>query len=336
MVEKEFRRGFIARLLLFSASQLDGVQGSTTCGNCAANMTFGTALESSNVVKDREQRRQLHTNYVVDSGATLHCINDISLFDSIDHDHPPVKLRVANGKILVAHAVGTVKLKLQQPDGSITEVLLHNVVFHPDFSHNLLSVRRLWRDNRIKTRFGERNYFKEVSTQKRFYFQYSSEFKVQSACAVSGHRGITPEVLHSRFGHCGARRLRQSVTRSANFPRHESLDHDPTDCDACQEGGARRRPFPKRVKQQFTMFGQRLSSDLCGPFTESVGGHKYALCIVDAATNFLYVEYLNTKSSGEVRAAFDRFLRRYKRELDACRAAGFDVTWRTDNGTSKS
>ena len=60
MVEKEFRRGFIARLLLFSASQLDGVQGSTTCGNCAANMTFGTALESSKVVKDREQRRQLH------------------------------------------------------------------------------------------------------------------------------------------------------------------------------------------------------------------------------------------------------------------------------------
>ena len=126
-----------------------------------------------------------------------------------------------------------------------------------------------------------------------FYFQYSSEFKVQSACAVSGHRGITPDVLHSRFGHCGARRLRQSVTRSANFPRHESLDHDPTDCDACQEGGARRRPFPKRVKQQFTMFGQRLSSDLCGPFPESIGGHKYALCIVDAATNFLYVEYLN-------------------------------------------
>ena len=47
MVEKEFRRDFIARLLLFSASQLDGVQGSTTGGNCAATMTFGTALEAS-------------------------------------------------------------------------------------------------------------------------------------------------------------------------------------------------------------------------------------------------------------------------------------------------
>ena len=47
MVEKEFRRDFIARLLLFSASQLDGVQGSTTGGNCAATMTFGAALEAS-------------------------------------------------------------------------------------------------------------------------------------------------------------------------------------------------------------------------------------------------------------------------------------------------
>ena len=57
MVEKEFRRGFIARLLLFSASQLDGVQGSTTSGNCAANMTFGTVLEASKKVKVMYRRR---------------------------------------------------------------------------------------------------------------------------------------------------------------------------------------------------------------------------------------------------------------------------------------
>ena len=36
------------------------------------------------------------------------------------------------------------------------------------------------------------------------------------------------------------------------------IDHDPSDCDACQAGASRRRPFPKRTAQQFTMFGQRL------------------------------------------------------------------------------
>ena len=76
-------------------------------------------LRAGRTQPERDPRRSL--------AVRLLTVNDISLFDSIDHDHPPVKLRVANGKILVAHAVGTVKLKLQQPDGSITEVLLHNV-----------------------------------------------------------------------------------------------------------------------------------------------------------------------------------------------------------------
>ena len=94
----------------------------------------------------------------------------------------------------------------------------------------------------------------------------------------------------------------------------------------------RRQPFPRRVKQQFTMFGQRLSSDLCGPFPPSVTGKTYALCIVDAATNELYVEYLDSKSSTLVRAAFEKFLRVYSAEIQACRDAGHSVTWHTDNG----
>ena len=132
--------------------------------------------------------------YVVDSGATLHCINDISLFDSIDHHHPKVKLRVANGKVLEAHAVGTVKLRLVAEDGSATEILLHNVVYHPSFTQNLLSVRRLWRDNRVKTRFGSQNYFKQANTGQKFRFEFNSEFRVQSVMAVSGHKGVSADV----------------------------------------------------------------------------------------------------------------------------------------------
>ena len=173
-----------------------------------------TALESSKVVKDREQRRQLHTNYVVDSGATLHCINDISLFDSIDHDHPPVKLRVANGKILVAHAVGTVKLKLQQPDGSITEVLLHNVVFHPDFSHNLLSVRRLWRDNRIETRFGERNYFKDPNVMFAAQFPPVVEPCTPSSCDAEKSKSLAIKPRRNSFSTITVAEVRRDPWRT--------------------------------------------------------------------------------------------------------------------------
>ena len=320
------RRRFLARLLLLSAS-VDSGQGSTSLNSCACHAARVTFEES-----DREKQRRKHTPYVVDSGATLHCINDISLFDTIDQDHPQIHLRVANGKVITAKAVGTVKLRLVAEDGSTSEIVLHNVVYHPSFSHNLLSVRRLWRDNRIKTRFGSRNYFKQANTGKKFNFEFHSEFKVQSIMAVSDHKGVSPDILHSRLGHCGNKRLRQCLARSINFPQHETLDHDPRNCDACQAGAAKRQPFPKRPIQKFTVFGQRLSSDLCGPFQESVEGYTYMLNIVDAATNIMEVYYLKSKSSAEVKAAFEHFLIKYKIKLEACRAAGHDVNWRTDNG----
>ena len=64
----------------------------------------------------------------------------------------------------------------------------------------------------------------------------------------------------------------------------------------------------------------------------SVHGKTYALCIVDAATNILFVEYLETKSSKLVKAAFQKFINEYRVQLDACRRAGHNVTWHTDDG----
>ena len=61
------RKRFIARLLLLSAAQIDGNQGSTntSCACHAANMTF----EQSN----RQKQRNKHTPYVVDSGPDSQC-----------------------------------------------------------------------------------------------------------------------------------------------------------------------------------------------------------------------------------------------------------------------
>ena len=322
----EFQKQFLARLLLVSAQAAGSHQGSTSCTSSDVHMTLPIDLMGG-----REPRRRSRASYIVDSGASLHCINDINLFDSIYQDHRPVKLRVANGKILVSHAVGSVKINLQRQDGTTHSILIHNVVYHPEFSHNLLSVRRLWKDNGLKARFGDKNYFKCKNTNEKFSFAFDREFKVQSVSAITTTQ-IGADLLHSRLGHCGKNRLRLCPQRSANFPSHSSLHHDPSDCDACQAGATRRRPFPRRTNQKFTMFGQRLSSDLCGPFPPSVTGKTYALCIVDAATNVLFVEYLDSKSSTLVRDAFQKFMRVYSSELQACRDAGFPVTWHTDHG----
>ena len=189
----EFQKQFLARLLLVSAQAAGSHQGSTSCTSSDVHMTLPIDLMGG-----REPRRRSHASYIVDSGASLHCINDINLFDSIYQDHRPVKLRVANGKILVSHAVGSVKINLQRQDGTTHSILIHNVVYHPEFSHNLLSVRRLWKDNGLKARFGDKNYFKCKNTNEKFSFAFDREFKVQSVSAITSTTQIGADLLHSK------------------------------------------------------------------------------------------------------------------------------------------
>jgi len=110
---------------------------------------------------------------------------------------------------------------------------------------------------------------------------------------------------------------------------HGALEHDPTSCDACNAGGSRRKPFAKRTNHTYTYFGERLSSDLCGPFPKSVdGGYTYMLNIVDAHTHELGVYYLRSKRSEEVKAAMQQFLQENREYLPTDKT----ITWHTDNG----
>ena len=149
----------------------------------------------------------------------------------------------------------------------------------------------------------------------------------QQAHAFTARKVIDPAIIHARFGHCRQQRLHQMPSRTTGFPSHDSLDHDPTTCPACLAGGARKKPTPKRTKQKFTYFGQRLSSDLCS-FPTGIGDYKYAFCIVDAATNWLFVWLMKSKSSHEVKEAMETFLSTHQNSL----SHGLSVTWHTDNG----
>ena len=57
-------------------------------------------------------RKHKQRKYCVDSGASVHCINDASRFEHAYEAHPQVKVTVANKQVLTAQAVGTVKVSL--------------------------------------------------------------------------------------------------------------------------------------------------------------------------------------------------------------------------------
>jgi transposase InsO family protein len=101
-----------------------------------------------------------------------------------------------------------------------------------------------------------------------------------------------------------------------HIPALRGYKHDPKKCDACQRGGARKHSFRvnpatfrKRPPKVYANFGDRITTDLCGPFPESVTDKcKYAITFYDVATKTITTHFLQTKSKEEVLDAFKLFL----------------------------
>ena len=87
-------------------------------------------------VNSLKRSAKTHVHFNVDSGASVHCINDSELFETVYKDHPPVRITVANKQVLIAKAVGSVRLRLRNQRGEIVEQMIHNVVYHPKFHEN--------------------------------------------------------------------------------------------------------------------------------------------------------------------------------------------------------
>ena len=331
MVKSIDKKHLLLRLLAMTAS--------VTCSECVpplSTMQNQNKMPKAFCLHDDKRKFRKHTGsrkrkgrrYTVDSGASVHCINDKSMFDSIYEHHPTVRITVANRQVIEAEAVGTATLQVKNAQGVYKSITLHNVVYHPSFSENLLSVSRLWKDNRIATSFTDKCRLRDMVTGDKFAFEPLKHQYETPVLRAKVH--LDPHLIHSRFGHCSERRLNKLRDRCINFPAfpHEkSIIHDPSTCDACQRGGMKRKPSGKRPQGRYTYFGEKLSSDLC-EFPKSLEGYKYVLCIVDAHTNWLTTVPLKSKAADEVKESFEAFMLKYAHLLPTDKP----VTWHTDNG----
>ena len=161
--------------------------------------------------------KRKHNYFTVDSGATIHCINDLSLFVDFDASKK-VNITVANKQVLVGQGVGTVILPLTDTNGQVKNVVLHNCVYHPNFSTNLISVKRLWKDSRISTHFGDKNSLKCQFSNTKYHFDPCN----YSFTAHSVHKhtpsNTSHDPLHARFGHPSPERLKQLISHSIGLP----------------------------------------------------------------------------------------------------------------------
>ena len=321
LIEHHLFRSLVLAACICTTSIPCGIPSHGDCNDDPNDETVMKVPDHHSYKSRKKKRRKS----VVDSGATIHCIKDRSLFTHLDTSQH-VHVRVADNKMVTSQGVGTCAVKLKSAsDGAMHTILLHNCIYVPDFQENLISTRRLWLDNRISTHMGDTSYFKCYHTKSRYYFSNDNTHMLTPAARRVSTQDIN--LIHARFNHCGEHRLKKmfDVTRGLG---DKYTPHDPHTCPACIEGGHKKKSFAKRRSHIYSYFGERISSDLCGPFPKSVDGFTYALCFVDAYSNYCALYLLKSKSSVEVKAAFNDFLDDHKDHL----SHGQPVTWHTDNG----
>ena len=290
------------------------------------------------------------TKFIIDSGCTTHCISDINLFTRIIDHSPHVRVKVANNRYVYVKAIGDVEMIVTDDHGKTRTIVLHNAFFTPDIPPNLVSTKMLFNDSNITTILTDRCQLKwsetdvlEIPCNGIHYLLNAQVNTVDGAadereftdvvmhCDDQSSAYITADIIHSRLGHPGVDRAVAALNRSTGLPPVGDFRTSLTNvCDSCARGGARLKPFNRRKPEfKFVRFGQRVQSDLCGPFPLSVSRNfAYMLSFVDSFTGKLDLFFLQDKNSSSVLQCLETYQCRYADAL----STGKIEEWFTDNG----
>ncbi|GFV21662.1 retrovirus-related Pol polyprotein from transposon TNT 1-94 [Trichonephila clavipes] len=213
--------------------------------------------------------------WVIDTAATSHFCNDKSLF----LDLKPItnmKMSLATeDKSCPVEGIGTLRFRVKYK-GSFHEITLTDVLFNPKLRRNLLSGSRL-------------------------------ESK-------GAHFVGTKEIWHQRFGHVNNDYLVKTSKNDSVKGLPRITDNGKTHCIPCKLAKSKRVSFKKTGAVRSKRPLELLHMDLCGPMpTESQGGNKYFLSIIDDYSRKVTVFPIRNKS--DVFHTFIRFQKRAERFL---------------------
>ena len=267
--------------------------------------------------------------WIIDSGATTHMCSNKKAFTTLYQLESPIKVTVGDGRALTAIGRGDVVLNMECPSSESESCTLHDVLYVPELSYNLVSVAKVSQKGKIVKFTSNACYIldkKHKMIAKALKVEKLYRFKCKP---VHEHAGIATnskeDIWHKRFGHLGV----SSLQRLSHDRLVDGFDYDAsqqlTFCETCPQGKQHRTKFPSSDWRAGELLGL-VHSDVCGKMNEkSLGGAEYFLSFIDDKTRYVWVYFLRTK--GEV---YEKFLE-WKAMVELATEKRLKAI-RTDNG----
>jgi hypothetical protein len=253
---------------------------------------------------------------------------------------PPRSVKGVGGSSVWAIGIGDIKLHI----GRGTHLILQNVLYIPEATVCLISIRCLTTDSNVIAHFNNTSCWLSTKSsgmtiargtllpQKNLYSL--NILLAQAEHVLIVHHTPTLETWHHRLGHANYQSIHDMFNnghlKGATLP--SSIPH--TQCDSCILGKQSKTPVPKKQEEgighRATRKLEKVWIDLSGPHhVTSYSGFNYAINIVDDYSSFSWTILLKLKSDALIN------LQNWERAQEV--ETGLRVgTYRTDNGELKS
>lgn len=152
--------------------------------------------------------------WIIDSGATKHVAHNKDFFAELNESYKS-SVELANGETANVHGIGTGILTFVNERGNIHKAKVTDVLYAPKLVGNVLSVRRLAKNN-FKVEFDDRIcQIKQAGRQVGVADTVGGLYVLrqpESVCAVMTHNDNCIHQLHRRLGHRDPIAIRKMAT----------------------------------------------------------------------------------------------------------------------------
>ena len=240
--------------------------------------------------------------WYLDTGATAHMASSSGMIAS-PRPSRSSRIVVGNGSSLAVTHTGHHCL----PTTS-NSLSLNNVLISPNLIKNLVSVKKLTRDNPVNVEFDDLGFSVKERRTKTVILRCESDGELYPITPPTTHHGfaaVTVDLWHQRLGHPGrdglAPVLRVTEPASSTTPSHT--------CHACQLGKHTRLPFSDSQHISYFPF-QLIHCDIWTSPVPSVSGLQYYLVILDDYSHFVWTFPLRATSDALLKIQnFQTFIR---------------------------
>lgn len=243
-----------------------------------------------------------NNDWLLDSGATSHVVNNANLLSNINTQQSS-KIDVANGDKETVHGKGTCFIPFVNNKGDVTKTTLTDVLYAPQITGNMLSVSKLCAAD-YKVCFTKSaceiydNNNKQVATADEINGLYKLR-KPNKVCTLKNESNCI-HYWHRVLGHRDPAAIKQMISTGMINGIKIADCGVKLQCEVCLKAKLTRLPFPKQSESKTAHVLDLVHSDVCGPMqTQTPSGKRYVLTFIDDYSKYTHIFLLREKSEVE-------------------------------------